>query len=228
MNSKLFENFNLEAPNFNENNLRLRLQLDGFNPDDRTEVRCDICCVKAEYEGKNVKTGGVILEDPHQKYLTDLFTFSCQECFDTFINIPAQKRVAKTKFQQNCINLNIGVNAVKYIQFNPKRSFALNVLLHRHIWGGQWKTIFRLKNNINDKKDNNIKNGGEADELAATFTQTCNACGDIKNEGQFKRCKQCKLARYCDKECQKKHWKTHKKLCNLIRDSFIDFAKEQK
>ena len=37
-------------------------------------------------------------------------------------------------------------------------------------------------------------------------------CGFCNLEPNF-RCTKCKLMCYCSKECQLKHWKTHKKLC---------------
>jgi hypothetical protein len=39
----------------------------------------------------------------------------------------------------------------------------------------------------------------------------CAGCGN--KQGKL-RCSRCKVARYCTKECQRKHWKTHKKECN--------------
>lgn len=31
--------------------------------------------------------------------------------------------------------------------------------------------------------------------------------------GTLKKCGKCKKILYCDRECQKKHWKSHKKVC---------------
>ena len=39
----------------------------------------------------------------------------------------------------------------------------------------------------------------------------CDACG--KGSMTLLRCKKCKLARYCNADCQKKHWRLHKKEC---------------
>ena len=40
----------------------------------------------------------------------------------------------------------------------------------------------------------------------------CNGCGN-KSISKFKRCTGCKKARYCNRRCQKKYWKEHKKIC---------------
>ena len=43
--------------------------------------------------------------------------------------------------------------------------------------------------------------------------ETCASCM-IKNEGEsFRKCGGCGYARYCSRECQKKHWKEHKTYC---------------
>lgn len=39
---------------------------------------------------------------------------------------------------------------------------------------------------------------------------SCTACGEEKAS---KKCSQCKVAQYCDKDCQKFHWFVHKKQC---------------
>lgn len=39
----------------------------------------------------------------------------------------------------------------------------------------------------------------------------CSNCGT--KEKKLMRCERCRTARYCSKECQKKHWKVHKKRC---------------
>ena len=41
----------------------------------------------------------------------------------------------------------------------------------------------------------------------------CTYCKCIK-EG-LKKCSRCHLVQYCDTDCQKKHWKTHKPFCNI-------------
>lgn len=41
----------------------------------------------------------------------------------------------------------------------------------------------------------------------------CHTC--FKGDAPM-RCSECKLARYCDSTCQKKHWKTHKPVCKAL------------
>ncbi|GMI31453.1 hypothetical protein TeGR_g13185 [Tetraparma gracilis] len=52
-------------------------------------------------------------------------------------------------------------------------------------------------------------NGGQTSECG-------NGCGKTKAEADLKVCSRCNLVKYCSRECQKAHWKTHKKTCNKI------------
>lgn len=40
---------------------------------------------------------------------------------------------------------------------------------------------------------------------------TCGNC--LKTSTHLKRCSKCLTERYCDRDCQRAHWKTHKKVC---------------
>jgi hypothetical protein len=43
---------------------------------------------------------------------------------------------------------------------------------------------------------------------------SCAACGATRNDvGRFKVCAGCDTTCYCDRECQRKHWKEHRKEC---------------
>ena len=48
-----------------------------------------------------------------------------------------------------------------------------------------------------------------------TQKKLCSWCG--KESDTAKKCTACKCVWYCDKECQNKHWKEHKKECKRIR-----------
>ena len=43
----------------------------------------------------------------------------------------------------------------------------------------------------------------------------CGGCGaERQNDGEaLLQCAKCKKREYCGKECQKEHWKLHKKVC---------------
>ena len=44
---------------------------------------------------------------------------------------------------------------------------------------------------------------------------SCSACGEKSNT--LMKCRACKCVWYCDKKCQNKHWKVHKKECKRIK-----------
>ena len=48
-----------------------------------------------------------------------------------------------------------------------------------------------------------------------TPAKMCSACG--KKSDALKKCTACKCVCYCDKECQNKHWKEHKKECKRVK-----------
>jgi hypothetical protein len=43
--------------------------------------------------------------------------------------------------------------------------------------------------------------------------KNCDVCGKIED---VKRCSRCKIVGYCGAECQKKGWKSHKKVCSQL------------
>ena len=40
----------------------------------------------------------------------------------------------------------------------------------------------------------------------------CSSCGE-SNEEKLMQCSQCKTTYYCNRTCQKSHWKEHRKVC---------------
>lgn len=50
--------------------------------------------------------------------------------------------------------------------------------------------------------------------LNATDLAYCAFC--LRRAAELRSCKRCMTARYCNKECQKKHWGTHKYVCKAI------------
>lgn len=57
----------------------------------------------------------------------------------------------------------------------------------------------------------------------------CTTCGE---KGADKRCSVCKLVIYCGQNCQKLHWFTHKKVCQILKEKRekqeLEAAKEKK
>lgn len=45
-----------------------------------------------------------------------------------------------------------------------------------------------------------------------TYKLACISCG-ISPKTKLFKCGRCEITRYCSKECQKNHWKEHKKFC---------------
>ncbi|KAG2426375.1 hypothetical protein HYH02_014803 [Chlamydomonas schloesseri] len=58
--------------------------------------------------------------------------------------------------------------------------------------------------------------GGPASGVAAPVSAqwACLGCGQSK--GDYKTCGKCKLAAYCSRECQQKHWPRHKPQCHQL------------
>ncbi|XP_052083857.1 uncharacterized protein LOC127721212 isoform X1 [Mytilus californianus] len=52
------------------------------------------------------------------------------------------------------------------------------------------------------------------------FCFQCFCKSDIK----LKKCSRCKVSTYCDKQCQRKNWKIHKKTCKMARKHHILFS----
>jgi hypothetical protein len=51
----------------------------------------------------------------------------------------------------------------------------------------------------------------------------CAECGE-KGDASLKTCKSCMSVKYCNADCQKRHWPTHKKDCKLRAAELRDEA----
>lgn len=51
------------------------------------------------------------------------------------------------------------------------------------------------------------------------MSRSCLKCGKIANSNELRKCSRCKRVYYCDKECQRKSWKKHKKDCRPPEES---------
>ena len=60
--------------------------------------------------------------------------------------------------------------------------------------------------------------GHEVTDKKTKSQSTCTFCGEVQVKGPIWQCRVCKAARYCDKQCQKRHWLEHKTLCCAIQD----------
>ncbi|KAJ7246004.1 hypothetical protein C8J57DRAFT_1725009 [Mycena rebaudengoi] len=50
----------------------------------------------------------------------------------------------------------------------------------------------------------------------------CYQCQVTKHIGELKLCTRCRSAKYCSKECQKAHWKTHKTYCKSPEEAQLE------
>jgi hypothetical protein len=57
--------------------------------------------------------------------------------------------------------------------------------------------------------------GNKITEPAALYETACRVCGKGKSDGRkgLFKCARCQAVRYCSVECQRGHWKEHKKVC---------------
>ena len=66
------------------------------------------------------------------------------------------------------------------------------------------------------EKNEDAEEKGET--TPATKLLLCSACGKEGDAHTLKKCTACKCVWYCDKDCQNKHWKEHKKECRRIKE----------
>ena len=65
-----------------------------------------------------------------------------------------------------------------------------------------------------ERKDNETESDEDTEENG-TPTKLCSACG--KKSDTLKMCTACKCVWYCDKDCQKRHHREHRRECKLIK-----------
>lgn len=204
-------------------------RLHNMDPSDRTVVRCDICNINA-FLDKGM--GGVILKEPTAKF--GWYTFVCQHCFDNFISLDKneQKKLKNDSRYAPALKNRIGVDSRKHIQMDMKKSFYANVLLWRkqNPLESQFKAIISSK----PKKDAPFSVGPSTSqsEITGEFKMSCNYCKLFRREHELKKCMNCLLARYCNKDCQTRDWSNHKQMCTLLEteerhQAFAEFLKNE-
>jgi hypothetical protein len=52
-------------------------------------------------------------------------------------------------------------------------------------------------------------------------TTRCSSCNNIPFSGKLRNCSACQSTAYCNLDCQKAHWATHKKQCKKLKDAKI-------
>ena len=69
---------------------------------------------------------------------------------------------------------------------------------------------------LGESAERKVESGTNGDaEKNGTPTKYCSWCG--KESDTHKKCRNCKCVWYCDKDCQNRHWKEHKKECKRIK-----------
>ena len=95
---------------------------------------------------------------------------------------------------------------VPHVLNKPPTAATLRSLTHPEIM----KIILAPLQNGEKTADDLLK-----DDRVRFALDTCAFCKTKATAiGQFKRCTRCQDTYYCGKDCQKKDWKTHKKLCH--------------
>ena len=70
--------------------------------------------------------------------------------------------------------------------------------------------------NQNKNKEKREKKG--MSDLASNSSGLCGFCGIEA----LVKCANCKTTHYCDRNCQKRHWKDHKKVCILVKQKPVE------
>eukprot|EP00927_Polykrikos_kofoidii_P050053 TRINITY_DN44004_c0_g1_i1.p1 TRINITY_DN44004_c0_g1~~TRINITY_DN44004_c0_g1_i1.p1 ORF type:complete len:491 (+),score=51.61 TRINITY_DN44004_c0_g1_i1:166-1473(+) len=55
--------------------------------------------------------------------------------------------------------------------------------------------------------------GKHREHEESCHSEACQSCGDVPTSTKLLRCSGCRLAAYCNRACQKRHWKSHKSSC---------------
>jgi len=92
----------------------------------------------------------------------------------------------------------------KMMQINSKGKFTTD----------NFDEQFRMRIEIDGKKLLGLDSTQDEFFSSVAETSQCEACGDLKTKSKMLTCSGCRVVHYCDKTCQREHWKNgHKALC---------------
>ena len=77
--------------------------------------------------------------------------------------------------------------------------------------------LLLLSNLYHEKKDRKCWWCNKEDTSVAAEASAAAEASPVAGHGELKKCAACKMARYCSKDCQAKHWKEwHKRTCKAV------------
>lgn len=129
-----------------------------------------------------------------------------------------------------CHNLYLPVVTIACAKCRKKTSYSIPPSLDNIIYDMEkfneeekltLRSIIEIFKDVISRKNGSVKQIQKMrrinDELKAKLD--ISKCADCKNTFVNKRakCGNCKKVAYCDAQCQKHHWKQHKKDCNLFK-----------
>ncbi len=214
----------------------------GHDITDRTVVFCDIC----NANGKGSK-GGVVMLDKAPLSANMGPTFACTQCFEEFTcKSPRKRKLRPNTTQATALRRGVGTDPEWYMKLDPELTFYANVIKLRKNpkkYGGlgqPWECEIDVKKSIEislekiEAKGTNRKskseNANHESGARASFASTpkdnqikyapyaiCAGCSEAKPAHELKMCTGCRLARYCNVECQRIDWNQgHKNNCKKL------------
>lgn len=164
------------------------------------DMTCAVCDVCASIEP--VCNGGVALKE--RDGTTSII---CQTCWDTFtiVSFKQKKELGEQNiYMKRALEKKVGVNPKLPCQFfDKKKSFAENCTLFKINQRDEWEWTYT----------GNPKKPFEPIVKKKQRYDACTYCMNPIPKAVVNRCSGCKVAYYCNTDCQKKHWKGHKPTC---------------
>ena len=135
------------------------------------------------------------------------------------------KRFARKKFPPSLVELN-----TVHDNFGPGIVDTINNFEDPRLFGSDTDVSKTHGDYKSSKYDQNVEYRNEENIIinqSKFFSHWCSSCKGKCVD--LKMCGECFTAGYCNRNCQKKHWSKHKKLCNVLRrkSSFLIPAMER-